>query len=184
MRAPFSRRSLVCRGARPVDGVKLVARVRDRGVRMNTTRTLRTGIVAASIVMLGGGCGPAVDEPDPPIVRAEHRVDPCRTYCSSVLDSECGSTRHPRQPIYENVDACIDQCADEEGGWHWGLQPDGTDACEDAWSDYAACLAGLSCEDQRLHWDSPPTSDFPCKSEQFDHASCGAENPPPQEGES
>ena len=151
---------------------------------MNTTARLRTGIVVAGVAMLGGGCGPAVEEPDPPIVRAEHRVEPCRTYCSSILDSECGNTTHPRQPIYESVDACIDQCADVEEGWHWGPQPDGTDACEDEWSDFANCLDGLTCEDQRQHWDALPTAEFPCKAERNAHTACGAQHPPLQDGDS
>ena len=149
---------------------------------MSTTTILRTGIVAASIAMLGGGCGPAVDEPDPPIVRAEHRVEPCRTVCSSILDSECGSTTHPRQPIFESVDACIDQCADVDGGWYWGPQPDGTDICESDWLEFAECLQALSCEDQRLHWDAPPSSDYPCKVEEREHVECGVDHPTPQEG--
>ena len=133
------------------------------------------------VVMLAG-CGPKVKEQEEPVVLVEHRIAPCRTVCESWMDPECGNLSVPGFPVYESFDACVELCADEEAGWYWGRQDDGTDACVAEWDAYAACLSSLSCEENLAHWESPPTSDFPCKQEVTAQVRCGYDNLPPSEG--
>ncbi len=147
---------------------------------MNQTARRKTlGLGLSAIVF---GCGPSVEDPEPPVELVERRIEPCRTECRIVLDPECGNTDHPNFPMFESVESCIEECAKTDSVWHWGPQTDGTDACEGEWAIYSSCMAALSCEEQNRHWTTSPSEDAPCKQESRNLTSCGSDNPPPQEG--
>lgn len=138
--------------------------------------------LALILSALALGCGPSVEEPEPPVELVERRVEPCRTECSIMLHPECGNTEHPNFPTFESVDACVDMCANVDSSWYWGPLSDGTDACEDEWTEYIECLEPLTCEQRSLRWNAPPTSDYPCKETSTRLVRCGSDNPAPQEG--
>lgn len=147
---------------------------------MNQTTQQRAFGLGLSALVLG--CGPSVEEPEPPVELVERRIEPCRTDCSVMLHPECGNTDHPNFPTFESVDACVDACANVDSVWHWGPLPDGTDACAAEWSNYITCLEPLSCEERHAHWLAGPGEDAPCKQESSERSTCGSANPPPQEG--
>lgn len=140
---------------------------------------VRLAVPTTFLVCIQLGCGPKVVEPEEPVHLVEHRIAPCRAVCESRMDPECGNLTHPQFPVYDSLDVCIERCANEEAGWYWGRQEDGTDACVAEWDSYAACLSSLSCEGSLAHWGSPPTSEFPCKQELTEHLQCGYDNLPP-----
>ena len=131
--------------------------------------------VALSLVAVAA-CGPSVEENEEEVVVVPHREAPCRVVCESMLDRECGNTEHPNFPMFDSVDACVDQCGGEGYGWHWAPQEDGKDACIEPWGAYSACLGSLSCEQQHESWVASPTSEYPCKTELHAYVSCGQDN--------
>lgn len=146
---------------------------------MNQTGQQRA--LALGLAALALGCGPSVEEQEPPVERVERRIEPCRTECSIMLHPECGNTDHPNFPTFESVDACVDACANVDSVWHWGPLPDGTDACAEPWREYIECLEPLTCDERHLRWTTPPTSDYPCKEVSTRLVGCGHDNPVPQE---
>jgi len=131
-----------------------------------TGRTLDLGALAmgAVVVLLSGGCGRTIEDEDPPEL-VEHRVEPCRTWCSAQLDLECGA--RPGDRAFRTVDECVESCAAAEpGGWEWARQEDGTDACAEEWFVMAECMGALTCEDQRSFFQRVSSDwDYPCKEE-------------------
>ena len=119
-----------------------------------------------AVLLLLAGCSRTIEEEEPPVL-VEHRVEPCRQYCEAMLSPECGRAADTRP--FPTVDDCIVACAAAEpGGWEWGLQEDGTDACAEEWFVLADCMDGLSCEEQRSFFqrnmgDYPPG--FACTDE-------------------
>jgi hypothetical protein len=120
--------------------------------------------VAAVVAALSWGCSRTIEE-DKPRELVEHRLEPCRQWCTPMLSSECGA--RPEDRAFRTVDECVESCADVKGGWEWARQEDGTDACAEEWFMAADCMDALSCEEQRDYfWTLPATDhDYPCKAE-------------------
>lgn len=146
-------------------------------------RSVWVAATAALFCVPAVGCRPNVEQPEEPVQVVEHRVGPCRVVCESWMDPECGNVTHPRFPLYESIDSCVELCAEVDSVWHWGPQEDGSDACVGPWDDYVACLEPLSCEESLAHWGTPPTQEYPCKQQLQDRVSCGSDHPVSAEGE-
>jgi hypothetical protein len=113
---------------------------------------------ATLAVLLPGSCSRAIEE-DEPVELVEHRIEPCRSWCEPMLSPDCGRTADNLP--YPTVDDCIEACAGAEpGGWRWGLQEDGTDACAEEWFAIAECFDSLTCE-QHLSFFRKETADYP-----------------------
>lgn len=111
-----------------------------------------------AVLLLVAACGRTIEEDDPPVL-VEHRVEPCRKYCEAMLSPECGRAADNRP--FPTVDDCVVACAvAEPGGWRWGRQEDGTDACAEEWFALSECMDGLSCEEQRSFFQRA-TGDYP-----------------------
>jgi len=120
--------------------------------------------VGAIATLLGGGCGRTIEEEEPPEL-VEHRIEPCRMWCSAQLHPECGA--RPGDRAYSTVDECVESCAiADPNGWGWARQEDGTDACAQEWFTKAECMGALSCEEQRSFFQRVSNDwDFPCRDE-------------------
>lgn len=123
------------------------------------------GIALAVALLVSAACGRTIED-DEPRELAEHRIEPCRTWCSAAMSPECGN---PQDITWQTVDECTEDCAAAEpGGWSWGLQEDGTDACAEEWYAVADCMALLTCEQQHYFFNTPPVlwaTDHPCHEE-------------------
>jgi len=131
---------------------------------LGRARDVRTLLLGSIAVVLSGGCGRTIEEEEPPEF-VEHRVEPCRTWCSSQLDPECGA--RPEDRAFRTIDECVESCASvEPGGWEWARQEDGTDACAKEWSAKAECMGAQSCEARRSFFQRVSSDwDYPCKEE-------------------
>lgn len=143
-------------------------------------RSQRIGPIARAAVALWVGlassCSRTIEEDDPPVL-VEHRIEPCRQWCEPMLSRECGRVDEPRP--YATIDECIETCAAAEpGGWDWGRQEDGTDACAEEWFLVADCMDALTCEEQRSYFRRPwGTEDYPCKEELDARSHCFESTP-------
>lgn len=131
-----------------------------------TRRTRNIGALAVGAVvgLFSGGCGRTIEEDEPPEL-VEHRVEPCRTWCSAQLDPECGA--RPEDLAFPTVEECVESCATAEpGGWEWARQEDGTDACAEEWTAAAECMSSKSCVERRSYFRRSSSDwDYPCKEE-------------------
>jgi hypothetical protein len=123
-------------------------------------------LLAAVAIVSSASCSRAIEE-DEPRELVEHRIEPCRRFCSAMHSPECGRIDEP-QP-FRSAEECAEDCAAvDDNEWEWGRRTDGTDACTEEWFELADCMDALTCEEQRAHFRRPPgTLDFPCK-EEFD----------------
>jgi len=119
------------------------------------------------------GCGRTIEDDEPPEL-VEHRIEPCRQWCTPYMSPQCGA--RPEDYSFRSVDECVEDCAaaEPDGGWEWALQADGTDACADEWFIVAECVDALTCEEQRDLFMTIPAIDheWPCKSELDARAAC------------
>jgi hypothetical protein len=124
------------------------------------------GSLAAVVVALGSwSCGRTIEEEEPREV-VEHRIEPCRKFCTAMLSPDCGRVDEP-QP-FETAEECTEDCAslDSDNDWEWARQADGTDACAEEVIAAAECIDALTCEEQRAYFRRPGTADeYPCRAE-------------------
>jgi hypothetical protein len=139
---------------------------REASTMERTRRGRRvTVITVVTAVLLPWGCGRTIEEQEPREL-VEHRIEPCRKWCTPMLSPECGA--NPEDVLGRTVDGCIEDCAAAEpGGWSWGRQEDGTDACAEEWFVGADCIDTLTCEEQHRFFTKIPalSTDWPCKEE-------------------
>lgn len=132
------------------------------------SRTPRSQQLAIGMVVVAAmsiACGRTIEE-EAPRELVEHRMEPCRTWCSAQLSPECGANLEDQ--AFGTVDECVEDCAAvEPGGWEWARQEDGNDACAQEWFAVADCMDALTCEEQRSYFTRVPASDldYPCKDE-------------------
>jgi hypothetical protein len=133
---------------------------------------LSAALLAAAALASSATCNRTIEE-DEPRELVEHRIEPCRKFCTAMHSPECGRIDDP-QP-FRSADECTEDCAavEPEYPWDWGRQADGTDACAEEWFVVADCFDALTCEGQRAYFRRPPgTLDFPCKEELEARARC------------
>ena len=70
----------------------------------------------------------------------------------------------------------MDLCAATDSVWHWGPQPDGTDACMAEQEAYASCIDSASCEELYDHFNH--RADSPCDEVSQARTNCGQANLP------
>lgn len=128
-------------------------------------RRLLGPTAALAAAMASWSCGRTIEEEEPREL-VEHRIEPCRKWCSAQHSPECGRVDEP-QP-FESAEECTEDCAalDTVYGWDWARQADGTDTCAAEWVVMADCMDALTCEEQRAFFRRLGTSDeYPCKVE-------------------
>jgi hypothetical protein len=129
-----------------------------------TQRHIRV-MVATVAMLLPWGCGRTIEEQEPREL-VEHRLEPCRKWCTPMLSPDCGID--PENVWGRTVEGCVEDCADIRGGWEWALQEDGTDGCAEEWFAMADCMDALTCEGQRSYFrrrSEGNNIDYPCKEE-------------------
>ena len=122
-------------------------------------------LLAAVVVLVSWSCGRTIEE-EAPRELVEHRIEPCRKWCSAQHSPECGA--EPGTMAFDTAEECLQDCAavEPEYGWEWARQADGTDACAEEWTAAAECMDALTCEEQRAFFRRPGTSDeYACKAE-------------------
>jgi hypothetical protein len=126
-------------------------------------------LAAIAIVLLSWSCNRTIEEEEPREL-VEHRIDPCRQWCTAQLDPECGAIIE--EQVWRAVEDCAEDCAavDQVYGWQWARRVDGTDACAEEWIAASDCVVALPCEERRRYFrekTSDPLDDYPCR-EKFD----------------
>lgn len=141
---------------------------------MHPTPSIIAVAIGASLALLSAGCGRVIEEEEPPEL-IEHRVEPCRTWCSAQLDPECGAIIEDQE--FRAVEDCVEDCASSLR-WGWAQQEDGTDACAEEWFAMADCMGALSCEEQQSYFRRVSSDwDYPCKEEIMSKIDCWNSTP-------
>jgi hypothetical protein len=134
---------------------------------MNRSFHARPALSAAVLLaatMSSATCNRTIEE-DEPRELVEHRIEPCRKFCSAMHSPDCG--RIDASQVFRTAEECTEDCAAvDDNEWEWGRRTDGTDACTEEWFAVADCFDALTCEEQRAYFRRPPgTLEFPCKEE-------------------
>lgn len=108
-------------------------------------RSSSTIVVAVTTALLTAvACNRTIEDDEPELI--EHRIEPCRMLCDAMHDPDCGAVPLPPR----TADECSVACAQPNGNFQWGLQPDGSDACYDEVIAHIDCILALDCEGRRL----------------------------------